>query len=63
MKDLKNTSNRNKKSKGDVISRKEAIQKAGLIAFSAATTMLLLSKPEKLQAQDSPVNPDDPDTW
>lgn len=45
------------------ITRKQAVKKAGLVAFSAATMMLLLSKPEKAMAQDSAFNPDDPDTW
>ncbi|MEX0982026.1 MAG: hypothetical protein WD577_05970 [Bacteroidales bacterium] len=45
------------------ISRKEALKKAGLVAFSAGTMLLLLSKSEKAMAQDSAFNPDDPDTW
>ncbi len=45
------------------ITRKEAIKKAGLAAFSAATMLLLLSRPENAKAQDSEYNPDDPDTW
>jgi hypothetical protein len=39
------------------MSRKEAIRKTGYIALSAATMMLLLSKPEKAQAQSSPASP------
>ena len=38
------------------ISRKEAMKKLGLTAFSAATMMILLNNPAS--AQDSP--PDDP---
>lgn len=45
------------------MTRKEAIKKAGLVAFSAATMMLLLSRPENAKAQDSYFTPDDPDTW
>lgn len=33
------------------ISRKEAMQKMGFTALSAATMMILLNKPEKAQAQ------------
>jgi hypothetical protein len=39
------------------ISRKEAIKKTGYVALSAATMMLLLSKPENAQAQSSPAPP------
>lgn len=45
------------------ISRREAMGKMGLVAFSAATMLLLLNKPEKLKAQDSSGSPDNPDTW
>jgi hypothetical protein len=38
------------------MSRKEAIRKTGYIALSAATMMLLLSKPENTQAQSSPAS-------
>ena len=39
------------------ITRKEAIKKAGYIAVSAATTMILLSSPNRTQAQTSPAPP------
>ena len=41
------------------ITRKEAIKKAGYIAFTAATMMILLSNPLKAQADTSPA-PVDP---
>jgi hypothetical protein len=47
----------------DGISRKEALTRMGLAAFSVSTMMLLMNRPEKLQAQDTSVNPDNPDTW
>ena len=43
-------------SKDRLIDRKEAIKKTGYIALSAATMMLLLSKPNKAVAS-SPSNP------
>jgi len=45
------------------ISRREAMTRMGLAAFSATTMMLLLNKPGKIQAQDTSSEPDDPDTW
>ena len=42
-----------------LIDRKQAIKKAGFIALSAATMMILLSKPEKAQA----VSPAPPPVW
>ncbi|HEY3388211.1 MAG TPA: hypothetical protein VGK38_01465 [Prolixibacteraceae bacterium] len=36
--------------KGKKITRKEAFKKAGYIAVTAATTMILLSNPNKAQA-------------
>jgi len=39
-----------KKKKDMVMNRKEAIKKTGYIALSAATMMLLLSKPDKAVA-------------
>lgn len=45
------------------ISRREAMVKMGYTAFSAATMLLLLNKPEKAQATDSSFSADDPDTW
>jgi len=43
------------------ITRKEAIKKTGYIAVSAATMMILLSNPEKAQAQTS--SPAPPTFW
>ncbi len=45
------------------ISRREAMKKMGLVAFSASTMLLLLNKPDKAQAQDSSLDADNPDTW
>ncbi len=41
------------------MNRKEAIKKTGYIALSAATMMLLLSKPENAAAS----SPADPGSW
>jgi hypothetical protein len=49
-----------KKEEGTVnraITRKEALKKTGYIALSAATMMLLLSKPDKAVAQSPPPKP------
>lgn len=55
--DMKQQKNKNSKEVKDVkatnertMSRKEAIKKTGYIALSAATMMLLLSKPDKAMA-------------
>lgn len=45
------------------ISRRAAMTKIGLSAFSVATMLLLLNKPEKAQAQDSSDAADDADVW
>jgi hypothetical protein len=45
------------------ISRREAMAKMGLAAFSAATMLFLLNNPEKVQAQDDSASADDWDTW
>ncbi len=42
---------------GRKISRKAALKKAGYLAVSAATTMILLSNPNKAQAQTSAAPP------
>jgi hypothetical protein len=42
------------------ISRRQAMNKLGLAAFSTATMLLLLNKPEKVQAQDTSGMPGDP---
>jgi hypothetical protein len=44
---------------GKKISRKQAIRKTGYIAVSAATMMILLSKPNKAQA----ASPAPPSAW
>ena len=59
----KSTSSKKTGSEKRDISRREAMSRIGLAALSAGTMMLLLNKPEKLQAQDTSVNPDNPDTW
>jgi hypothetical protein len=48
------------------MSRKQAISKAGFIAISAATTMMLLSVPKAAHASNAPAAPSTPDgggTW
>ena len=53
---------RNKKVKKDTpLSRREAMTRMGLSAFSAATMMMLLGKPAK--AQDWVDSPDLPPDW
>ena len=46
-------------SKGKTISRKEALKKGGYFALSVATTMILLSNPQKAHAaaESSPAPP------
>ena len=41
------------KSKGKTISRKEAIKRGGYLALSVATTMILLSNPQKAYAAEA----------
>ncbi|MEI6142766.1 MAG: hypothetical protein WCP85_26055 [Mariniphaga sp.] len=43
--------------KGNKMSRKEAIGKAGFMAISAATTMMLLSVPKAAHASTAPAAP------
>lgn len=50
-----------KSSGNEKITRKEALKKAGYIAFSAATMLILLNQPGK--AQDTSLAPDNPDAW
>ncbi len=45
-------------SKGNKMTRKKAIGKAGFMAISAATTMMLLMDPSKGHAASAPVVPD-----
>jgi hypothetical protein len=45
------------------LTRRDAMTRMGLTAFSAATMLLLLNQPGKLQAQDSSGSPGDPDPW
>jgi len=61
MKEIK--SQKKQEVKKEIINRREAMTKMSLAAFSVATMLLLLNKPEKAQAQDTSGNPDDPDTW
>lgn len=42
---------------GNTITRKEAIKKVGYFAVSSATMMILLSNPDKAQAQDPGASP------
>jgi hypothetical protein len=49
--------NQPEESKVPLIDRKQAIKKAGFIALSAATMMMLLSKPENAQAASAPAPP------
>jgi hypothetical protein len=49
--------------KNNDISRRQAVSRLGLAAFSAATMLLLLNKPEKVQAQDTSGMPGDPDDF
>jgi len=51
--------------KGEKLTRKQAISKAGFIAISAATTMMLLSVPKAAHASPGPAAPDTPTggTW
>ena len=44
------------------MTRKQAISKAGFIAISAATTMMLLSVPKAAHASLAPAAPSTPDT-
>jgi len=49
----------------DEISRRDAMKKMGLTAFSVATMLLLLNKPENAIAGsiDDPIDPGDPIDW
>jgi hypothetical protein len=49
--------------KNSDISRRQAVSRLGLAAFSTVTMLLLLNKPEKAQAQDTSGLPGDPDPW
>ncbi len=44
--------------KDNKMTRKQAIGKAGFMAISAATTMMLLSYPKQAHASGAPVAPD-----
>ena len=48
----------NEDPKGKKMTRKAAISKAGFIAISAATTMMLLATPKQASCQSAPVTPD-----
>ncbi len=43
---------------GKKMTRKAAITKAGFIAISAATTMMLLATPKQASCQSAPATPD-----
>ena len=47
--------------KGKTISRKEAIKRGGYLALSVATTMILLSNPQKANAAET--SPQAPPTF
>jgi len=47
--------------KGKKMNRKEAISKAGFIAISAATTMMLISNPNQAHATSDSPDPAAPD--
>jgi hypothetical protein len=55
----KKTKKNNEEKPKQPIDRKEAIRKTGYIALSAATMMILLSKPDKAVAS----SPSPPPTW
>ena len=55
MEEAKLESNKNPKS--PQMTRKEALKKSGYFVISAATTMILLSNPNRAQAQSSPAPP------
>ena len=59
MKDIKKQ-NKPVVKKGGKLSRRDAMTRMGLATFSAATMLLLLNKPGKVQAQDSSTMPGDP---
>jgi len=51
-------------SKKDIeISRRAAMTRMGLAAFSTATMLLLLNKPAKAQGEDTSTDPGDPIEW
>jgi hypothetical protein len=63
---MKNTKINNKSTLKDPkeISRREAMTRMGLTAFSVGTMLLLLNKPEKvLASSDTPTAPGTPDPW
>lgn len=47
--------------KGKTISRKEALKRGGYMALSVATTMILLSNPQKANAANG--SPAPPTSW
>ncbi|MEI6141911.1 MAG: hypothetical protein WCP85_21750 [Mariniphaga sp.] len=51
------TSGKDATNKGNKMSRKQAIGKAGFMAISAATTMMLLSVPKTAHASNAPAAP------
>ena len=61
MKGQNSGSGSDKSPKGKKITRKQALKKAGFIALSASTMMLLLNQPGK--AQDTSSMPGGPGDW
>ena len=59
MKNSKESSRLKIQKKENYLSRKDALKKLGLTAFSAATMMILLNNPAKGQDGDSPALPPD----
>ena len=61
MKTKSNEITTNEDPKGKKITRKEAISKAGFIAISAATTMMLLATPKQASCDSTGQAPSVPD--
>jgi hypothetical protein len=57
MKNKSRKNNSRKVAEEDPISRKTAMKRLGLSAFSAATMLILLNNPAKAQDGDSPADP------
>lgn len=60
MKDKKKQKITEESRMGNDISRKDAMKKLGLTAFSAATMMILLNNPAKGQGESPPPDPEWP---
>ena len=59
MKNIKGNHKLKIQKEGNNLSRKDALKRLGLTAFSAATMMILLNNPAKGQDGDSPALPPD----